>query len=746
MNSNTMPLNLCDRVVLGILTVVVCSANLLWIFRDQGLEPYPDNYMYRIRLLSFVDKLDTATWSQLWSSLGELSVLGRPPLYQLLSVPFIYLFGRSEDTAVVVNILFLAMLIVSTYHVGRLVKNGKAGLLAALVVSSFPPIINISHWHLPHAALPACVALSLWLLLEIITKRSIKTAWAFGASLAFGLLIRHNFMLILAVPTAVFGLYMLLFQMRPRWPAHFRETPAWLANRVGDRFIVFGLLPGAIISLSALFWYATWGRRLADTLDFVQSVGLMAFGFPGVEPSFWWYLQTSPSAISYLFTAGAACGLLLAIAKPRIETSVLVVTLMSSYILLTSMTALVWWNFAAILPIVAVLSTTWIFRLRYRWLAQGLVVIYATTSIFNFSLVAWGIPAALRPAAIALGYPLDSEACHAQYARLSLGLCSIPPDREPEKHPTREIIRTIFSDSISNDSKCRERPCVLTSFYMGTYIGVRPATLLYFVRKEWPDFRLRLRGLEGGGRRLDINALLESDYLLYPDGWMAPSRNTMDAVRLIESSPDAFADAHQLLATFEFPDGRKIKLVKRINSSKVGEPDSSYEPAGELLRLARVHRAEGDVASAESCLRRAIDANVLVEEATRELAWLLVEVARGEEAVEVITLRINRVSGVDWLRLNLIKAQILSRLGEFERARAEVNRAYAITVRLASRGARIGWKELIAGLYQDLARIETAQSDFKLLLGTGGSASPALAGLLEELRVNAINPGERSPR
>ena len=77
-----------NRISLVILTVAVCSANLLWILHDQGLDPYADNYMYRIRLLNFVDQLDTATLPQLWTSLGELSMLGRPPPLSTSYGPF----------------------------------------------------------------------------------------------------------------------------------------------------------------------------------------------------------------------------------------------------------------------------------------------------------------------------------------------------------------------------------------------------------------------------------------------------------------------------------------------------------------------------------------------------------------------------------------------------------------------------------------------------------------------------------
>jgi 4-amino-4-deoxy-L-arabinose transferase-like glycosyltransferase len=92
-----------------------------------------------------------------------------------------------------INVVFSALLLISVYAIGKMLANGKAGLLAAVLVASYPPIIHLSHIYRPHFAVAACAALSMWLLLLLLRDGSTKVAWLFGGSLAFGVLIHPNF-------------------------------------------------------------------------------------------------------------------------------------------------------------------------------------------------------------------------------------------------------------------------------------------------------------------------------------------------------------------------------------------------------------------------------------------------------------------------------------------------------------------------------------------------------------------------
>ena len=158
----------------------------------------------------------------------------------------------------------------------------------------------------------------------------------------------------------------------------------------------------------------------------------------------------------------------------------------------------------------------------------------------------------------------------------------------------------------------------------------------------------------------------------------------------------------------------------------------NFAPSDALLGLARAYRAQGDVASAESALRRAIDSGSFVEEATRELAWMLAEAGRSEAAIEAITLRKSRVSDAAEARLNLTEAQLLARVGEHERSRSAVDRAYL------SLEKGVGWDKVIRRLYRDPAALRGAHSDFNLLRNNGGLTSPAFGTLVEALQKSQL--------
>jgi 4-amino-4-deoxy-L-arabinose transferase-like glycosyltransferase len=63
--------------------------------------------------------------------------LYRPPLLMLSSVPLYLVFGRSTDVAVMTNILYLIILVLSVYGIGRRSHSKEVGLMAVFIVS-FP--------------------------------------------------------------------------------------------------------------------------------------------------------------------------------------------------------------------------------------------------------------------------------------------------------------------------------------------------------------------------------------------------------------------------------------------------------------------------------------------------------------------------------------------------------------------------------------------------------------------------------
>ncbi len=565
-----------ELAVLALLFVAVSGINLLWIFKDDSLMAIGDSYLYLTPLLSFIDGHFGPQGSlDLGSSLERLSHQGRPPLYQLMTIPSILIFGRSEDAVRSVNLLFLAVLMLATYGIGRLVKDGKTGLLAAFLVSTYPPIVHLSRMYLPHFALPSCVALSIYLLLLLIRDRSIGIAWLFGASLAFGLLMHPQSVWMLAAPAVLFGSYMLLFQTHPSYPGSLRQTPSWLWGKLRDPFVALGLLPGASIALGlTLSWYLTSGTRILELLQTLSVPELADFrgvtarsaGYPDLEPSFWWFAQTAPGAISNILAASVAIGLISAVLKRSLQVWVLVVTLIASYIGLSLLVLHAWMHFSAVLPIVACITAVWLTGIRRHWLRTALVMTCVGVAAFNFFVVTWGFLPWSRPLAIALGSPiLDEETCRNMKP---LALC---PNPAHTKHwPMREITQKIFDDA---DCKLG-RPCTLM-----TIMGVPAALFNYHVARYRLQGKLKIVsvGYRDQARPFNLSGLLESQYVIYPDIDFPPNDESyaVASVRFLQNPPALYADAHQEIARFRYPNGSTGRLIKRIKPLSVKEAKES---------------------------------------------------------------------------------------------------------------------------------------------------------------------------
>ncbi len=117
----------------------------------------------------------------------------RPPLFMIAPYPYYMFFGRSMDVAQMSNSTFLLVLIVSIYLIGKKLRDEKAGLLAAFIVTSFPIIFGFSRLYWADFALTAMVSLSICLLLYTENFRSRNVSILFGISLGLGALTKLSF-------------------------------------------------------------------------------------------------------------------------------------------------------------------------------------------------------------------------------------------------------------------------------------------------------------------------------------------------------------------------------------------------------------------------------------------------------------------------------------------------------------------------------------------------------------------------
>jgi len=175
--------------------------NLFWL-RLDSLPPAWDQAVHLTYSLMYY-RLFQHSWSD---GLVAAAVVSDyyPPLVHLAAVPFLALSGvpsrwtglSSSEVAGLSNLLFFAVLIFSTYGLGRHLWNRPTGVFAACLVSFYPLLFVLSRELLLDFPLTALTALSLYLLLRTNDFRNRPYALAFGLAYGLALLTKWAFFVI----------------------------------------------------------------------------------------------------------------------------------------------------------------------------------------------------------------------------------------------------------------------------------------------------------------------------------------------------------------------------------------------------------------------------------------------------------------------------------------------------------------------------------------------------------------------
>jgi 4-amino-4-deoxy-L-arabinose transferase-like glycosyltransferase len=193
-----------DPLLLGALWLFHVSLNAVWLHLDN----YPPAWDSAHHLTM------TLRWLAFWQapSLAGIRAVAAAsayaPLPYWLVLPFYLLFGSSADVAVLANgAIWLAVLLMATYGLGREVASPQAGLLAAALVSLYPLISALQHDFFLDIGLAAMVALSLWLLLRCGSFDRRGRAVILGIALGLGTLVKWPFPFFIGAPflAALYG-------------------------------------------------------------------------------------------------------------------------------------------------------------------------------------------------------------------------------------------------------------------------------------------------------------------------------------------------------------------------------------------------------------------------------------------------------------------------------------------------------------------------------------------------------------
>lgn len=182
------------------------------------------------------------------------------------AVPFYAVLGLNQSAAIAGNLLFLALLILSTFFIGRRLHSPTAGFIAAGLISFFPFVFGVSRNYYIENGLLAVTALSFLCLLKSERFADRKWSLLFGLSIGLGMMTKWTFAIQLFLPVVWTVIWMLI---ELREAGRRRTRPP---HPLG--WILLGLAVGVLACSLAVERRPLWAFAGAVPLAF--GVGLLA--------------------------------------------------------------------------------------------------------------------------------------------------------------------------------------------------------------------------------------------------------------------------------------------------------------------------------------------------------------------------------------------------------------------------------------------------------------------------------------
>ena len=184
--------------ILGFLWLFHALNNAIYLFTTDTPPHYDCGYHLQLSINFYERLFEFNGWDYFSNLLFSSSFY--PPVAYTAATPFYLVFGVTQDAANLGNLVFLALLLWSTYEIGRSLVNTETGILAAMLLSFFPFVYGISRVFYVETAL---IAVTAFAMLRLIRTRGFEDRWQsvfFGLSVGLGMLTKWTFAFFLAAP------------------------------------------------------------------------------------------------------------------------------------------------------------------------------------------------------------------------------------------------------------------------------------------------------------------------------------------------------------------------------------------------------------------------------------------------------------------------------------------------------------------------------------------------------------------
>jgi 4-amino-4-deoxy-L-arabinose transferase-like glycosyltransferase len=176
-----------EQIILISLCLISITIHLTWLLLDRS-QPAWDQAGHLTGVINFqrvltqIQIFSPDWWHDLWAQATSY----RAPLIYLLTVPFFNIFGKSFHSGILVNLLFIPVIIYSTYYLGKRTFDDRIGLWAAVICLMSPALLSFQLDYLLDYGIVAITILTFLVLTLWKDAATQRASWQW--SLLFGIL------------------------------------------------------------------------------------------------------------------------------------------------------------------------------------------------------------------------------------------------------------------------------------------------------------------------------------------------------------------------------------------------------------------------------------------------------------------------------------------------------------------------------------------------------------------------------
>jgi 4-amino-4-deoxy-L-arabinose transferase-like glycosyltransferase len=138
-----------DRLILMAIISIAISIQIIWLRLDRSVPSWDDashltNALNYQKVISHIQLFSADWWQELWAQSPSYTA----PFIYILTVPFLSVFGRSVESGILVNTLFIIIIVATTYALSKTAFNHQISLWASGLCLLFPALLNVQMMYL----------------------------------------------------------------------------------------------------------------------------------------------------------------------------------------------------------------------------------------------------------------------------------------------------------------------------------------------------------------------------------------------------------------------------------------------------------------------------------------------------------------------------------------------------------------------------------------------------------------------